>query len=268
VCNEPYFGGITREWHRHISKTIADTEAKFPAAHLISENFANGSKKIDDPDPRISIFNFHYSFPAGSVGMNYDLKRAIGNNETGFDGTGDAIYRVQSWDFILAGGGLFNHLDYSFTVGHEDGTFGPLPEKQPGGGGPALRSQFSILHEFMKRLDFVRMSPAPAVVKGVSPQTASARVLAEPGRSYAVYVYHAVQKEAGEERGKYIVQGGEQRVSLTLDLPPGSYSLAWVDTKSGKEAGKQKFRHAGGERTIESPAHSEDIALRISGVGR
>jgi hypothetical protein len=261
VCNEPYFGGITREWHRHIAKTIADAEAGFPAAHLISENFANGSKKIDDPDPRISIFDFHYSFPAESVGMNYGLKRVIGNNETGFDGTGDAIYRVQAWDFLMAGGGLFNHLDYSFTVGHEDGTFGPLPEKQPGGGGTALRAQFRVLHEFMNRLDLVSMAPAPGVIKRLDPPPTSARVLAEPGRSYAVYVYHAVEKKQGEDR-KYRIAEGEQRVSLTLDLPPGSYSAVWVDTKSGSET-KQAFRHAGGERTIESPVHEGDVALRI-----
>ena len=46
-------------------------------------------------------------------------------------GTGDAAYRTEGWDFILAGGGLFNNLDYSFTVGHEDGTF-RYPATQPG----------------------------------------------------------------------------------------------------------------------------------------
>lgn len=264
VCNEPYFGGITREWQRHIARTIADAEARLPAPHLISENFANGSKKIDDPDPLISIFNFHYSFPAESVGMNYGLKRVIGNNETGFDGTGDAIYRVQAWDFLLAGGGLFNHLDYSFTVGHEDGGFGPLPAKQPGGGGPVLRSQLGILHEFMNGIDFVRMAPAPAFIKGVSPSTCLTRALADPGRSYAVYVYHAVEKE----KGKYRIAEGEQRVSLTAALPPGSYSAVWVNPKDGSEVAKQRFAHPGGERTLQAPVHSEDIALRISVVPR
>lgn len=264
VCNEPYFGGITSEWHRHMSKTISDAEANLKAKHLISQNFANGSKKIEDPDPLISIFNFHYSFPAESVAMNYGLNRVIGNNETGFDGTGDTIYRVQAWDFLLAGGGLFNNLDYSFTVGHEDGSFGPLPATQPGGGTPALRAQFRTLHEFLQRLDFVHTSPEAGVVTAVNPAGTPVRVLADPGRNYGVYVYHAEQKEKGEERGKYVISGGEQRVTLTLDLPAGKYTALWIDPKTGGERGKEKFAHAGGERVLKSPAHTEDIALHIT----
>jgi hypothetical protein len=263
VCNEPYFGGITPEWHRHIAKTIADAEAGFAARHLISQNFANGSKVIDEPDPRISIFNFHYSFPPESVAMNYGLERVIGNNETGFDGTGEAIYRVQAWDFVLAGGGLFNNLDYSFTAGHEDGTFGPLPADQPGSGTPALRAEYRILGDFMRRLDFIHMAPAPAVVKSVGPKPASARVLSKPGELYAVYIHHAEIK-SGEAPGKCVIAGGERRATLELDLPPGSYRAVWVDTKTGAETGKLKFRHRGGVKSLESPAHSEDIALRLA----
>ena len=29
----------------------------------------------------------------------------------------DAVYRRQAWEFLLAGGGIFSMLDYSFTVG-------------------------------------------------------------------------------------------------------------------------------------------------------
>jgi hypothetical protein len=38
--------------------------------------------------------------------MNYGLNRAIGLNETGFDGPADAAYRIQGWDFLTAGGAL------------------------------------------------------------------------------------------------------------------------------------------------------------------
>jgi hypothetical protein len=261
VCNEPYFGGITQEWHRHIARTVAEADKAADGRHLISHNFANGSKKIEDPDPAISIFNFHYSFPAESVGMNYGLKRVIGNNETGFDGTADAIYRMQAWDFMLAGGGLFNHLDYSFTVGHEDGTFGPLPADQPGGGTPALRAQFGTLHRFMRGLDFVRMAPAPEAVREVLPKTAAVRVLAEPGQIYAAYIYHAARRDG--ERGKLAVVTGEQRVTLALDLPAGSYRVIWLDPKTGREAGRQRLGHTGGACRLETPPHAEDIALRV-----
>ena len=32
-------------------------------------------------------------------------------------------YRTEAWDFLIAGGGLFNNLDYSFAAGYENGTF-------------------------------------------------------------------------------------------------------------------------------------------------
>jgi hypothetical protein len=54
--------------------------------------------------------------------MNYELKRAIGLNETGFDGPADAVYRMQGWYFLYAGEALYNNLDHSFSAGYECGT--------------------------------------------------------------------------------------------------------------------------------------------------
>jgi hypothetical protein len=56
IANEPYFGGVTLEWQQHIAKTIAATEASLPKRHLISQNVANGSKKIEQPFDEVSIF--------------------------------------------------------------------------------------------------------------------------------------------------------------------------------------------------------------------
>jgi hypothetical protein len=59
ICNEPYFGGVTLEWQNHIAETIVKAEAKFKRKHLIAQNVANKSKKVVNPNPHISIFNFH-----------------------------------------------------------------------------------------------------------------------------------------------------------------------------------------------------------------
>jgi hypothetical protein len=58
-------------------------------------------------------------------------------------GNADAIYRIQGWDFLMAGGALYNNLDYSFTIGHEQGDFKP-DAKTPGGGSAMLREQLGI----------------------------------------------------------------------------------------------------------------------------
>ena len=51
VCNEPYFGGITLEWQHHVAAIVAETEAKLPRRHLVSMNIANGTAKIETPNP-------------------------------------------------------------------------------------------------------------------------------------------------------------------------------------------------------------------------
>ncbi|MEZ6059083.1 MAG: DUF6298 domain-containing protein [Planctomycetaceae bacterium] len=122
VCNEPYFGGVTMQWQHTIVDAIVEAEREFPRKHLISMNIANGRQKVDQPHPAVSIFNFHYCVPPDTVAMNYGLNKVIGENETGFRGSSDVLYRTEGWDFLLAGGGLYNNLDYSFSAKHPDGS--------------------------------------------------------------------------------------------------------------------------------------------------
>ena len=152
ICNEPFFG-VPWDWQAHIAATIADTEAALPVKHLIAQEVSLAARRIDKPVPHASIFAFHTSRTAGAVALNHHLAKPIGNNETGFDGTGDAAYRIESWQFLLAGGAFVIGLDYSFTVGHEDGSF-VVPPGQWGGGSAALRSQLGNLHVIHERAEF------------------------------------------------------------------------------------------------------------------
>ena len=117
ICNEPYATQVPDDWQRHMTTVAADAVAKLPQPVLLSQNVSNQGKRVVDPHPAISIFNFHYATPPDTIAWNAHLRRLIGDNETGFRGTADLAYRTEGWDFILAGGGLYNNLDYSFTVG-------------------------------------------------------------------------------------------------------------------------------------------------------
>lgn len=187
IANEPYFGGITLEWQHRIAEIIADEEKEFPGKHLISQNVANGRAKVDKPHPAISIYNFHYCVPPDAVAMNYRLDKVIGENETGFRGKEDVLYRTEGWDFILAGGALYNNLDYSFTTKVADGTF--LNYKSPGGGSPTLRKQLRILRSFMNSFQFVRMMPDTSVIRTISMESLQGRALVESGRQVAAYFH-------------------------------------------------------------------------------
>jgi len=247
ICNEPYFGGVTADWQAHIASTIRETEAAFPYKHLIAQNIANGSKKIENPSPAVSIFNFHYATPPVTVGMNYGLNKVIADDETGFKGTDDRPYRTEGWDFIIAGGAIYDNLDYSFTVGREDGTFA-FPKTQPGGGGPTLRRQLKILADFINGVDFVKMKPDNSVIRDGVSSPVTARALVQAGKAYAIYI-----------------RGGMGRITLTLNLPKGRYRAEWLNPRTGQIEQRQRFTHPGGPlRLAPSPEYSEDIALRIS----
>jgi hypothetical protein len=260
ICNEPYFGGVTLEWQHHIAETIAHTESALPQKHLIEQNWANGSKAITDPDPLVSAFNFHYSRPPDSVAMNRNLRLPIGNNETGFDGPADATYRIQGWDFLMAGGALYNNLDYSFIVGHEDGTFRP-PESTPGGGSPALRRQLGYLKKFFDEIPFSEMSPmAAADLQG--PDGASIRGLEKAGSVYAVYVQHA--RILPKEKPRYRTDTAIASRQVGVRLGAGNWMVMWRDTKTGRDVKKKAVQAVPDGLTIlQSPPYSEDIALVI-----
>ena len=260
ICNEPYFHGVTLAWQHRMAELIAATEAKLPYKHLVARNVANFAEAVTDPHPAISILHFHYARPPVAVAMNYWTNRLIGYDETGFDGTLDAPYRIQGWDFILAGGGHYNHLDYSFTVGHEDGTF-EFPKTQPGGGGPALRRQLKTLIDFMERLPFLRMRPAGELILGGVPADASARLLAGDDGPYALYLHHG--RPLADHLPRYVVRSSAQRATLVLNLPAGAYSLRWWHPRDGRVEGPQTIEHAGGPCYLATPEYREDLALEL-----
>lgn len=257
VCNEPYFGGVTIPWQHRIVDAIVEAEKGFPSRHLISMNIANGKRKVEKPHPAVSIFNFHYCVPPDTVAMNYGLGKVIGENETGFRGKADVLYRTEGWDFLLAGGGLYNNLDYSFTAKHPDGSFRRY--KSPGGGSPALREQLGILQRFLGSFDFLRMKPGNDVLRKVTPEL-SASALVRSGEEYAVYLHVPLPKKP-KDLGKHLRTDVE--ASVTLNLPAGEYTAEWVNTKTGAVDKTVAIEHAGGERTLASPRFDNDVALRI-----
>ncbi len=240
ICNEPYFGGVTPAWHDRIVDVIVETEKSLPKKHLISWNVQNGSAKVENPHPGLSIFNFHYSSPPDTVAMNYGLNKVIGLNETGFKGTEDAYYRNEAWEFILAGGAIYNNLDYSFTVETPDGNSVPK-EPTPGGGGVTFRKQTAILKRFLESFDFLKMKPDTGCVTNEG-----AYVLSQPGRQYALFLR--------ESQGK----------TIRMNLPQGEYLGKWVEPVHGTEKEIAVFSHSGGPVELPVPdTMNHGVALRI-----
>ncbi|MEX0821744.1 MAG: hypothetical protein WD021_06330 [Rhodothermales bacterium] len=226
-------------WQAAIIDVIRETEEALPKKHLIAENFVNFGYPLYGVDPRLSILNFHYATP-DAVEMNLGWDRVLGLDETGFAGTADSTYRVLAWRFMMAGGGLYNNLDYSFTVEHPGGA---ASNDAPGGGGTTLRNQLGSLKQFLDDMPFVEMTPDARVV--VRAPGALREALVDEGRSYAVYL------------------AGRLREDLVLDVPAGTYDIWWIDVVTGRHVRSARLTHEGGLLSLAPPSYGYDVAVRV-----
>jgi hypothetical protein len=144
---------------------------------------------------------------------------------------------------MLSGGSVFDGLDYSFSVGHEDGS--DAEPNGPGGGSAELRRRLRILREFLQGLPLVEMAPDMHTVK------------------HAAGVYTHMLSSAGGEYAMYV--DGDGAAEIVLDLPAGEYALTWVNVASGEKSAA-KFRHVGGEKTVRTSEVRGGVAMLVSRV--
>ncbi len=230
VCNEPYFGGVTDQWQRRIIDGLVAAQREVGCHKLISLNIANGSQRVDDPHPAVSLFNFHYCHPPLAVAENWHLNKPIGENETGFRGQPDFLYRTEGWDFMLAGGALYNNLDYSFSVSHPAGTLSDY--RSPGGGSRSLRQQLGVLKQLIDGLPLPHIAPQPTSLVKTS-QDLICSCLGQADKTYLVYVHRKIPKKldpAALER----LHTPHPPVELSLELPAGVYEVARINPVSGE----------------------------------
>ena len=230
----------TMAWQARVAQWITSEEAGVPNPHLIAQDCCNFRYAVRDVLPGVSVMNFHYAY-AEAATLNYGLGKALSYDETGFLGRDDESYARQAWNFMLSGGGIFDHLDYSFSVGHEDGS--DLERNGPGGGSPGLRKRLRVLSEFLRGLPLVEMSPDFSLVKHAGGVVTHA--LSSSKGEYAMYV------------------DGSGPTEMVLSLPVGEYELSWVDVAGAGMSGTEAFRHAGGERIVRTPAFRNGIAMQL-----
>jgi len=230
------------EWQKRMAQIVVDTEADLPKKHLIAQNYTNFSHSIDKVDPNVSIMNFHYVWPE-AVWLNYGWNRPVSFDESGFAGSETDTYLGQAWQFMMAGGSIFNNLDYSFFIGKEDGTG---VNNAPGAGSTQLRQQLKFMRTFIETFDFVKMQPDFETVKhapGVQVQCIS-----EPGKQYAMVLTGVY--------GKFV----------NLDLPKGKYNYQFVCPYSGKKLKSGFFnQNKSGVKKLNVPMFDRMVVLRITG---
>jgi hypothetical protein len=236
---------LSLAWQAKVVDWIASEESSLPHPHLIAEDYSNFRGSVRSVLPGVSVVNFHYAYPE-AVAWNYGIGKAISYDETGFLGRNDDAYRREAWNFMMAGGSVFDQLDYSFSPGHEDGM--DAEENGPGGGSAALRRQLRVLSEFLREFSLVDLRPDARVVKHASGVIAHA--LSNPGHEYGIYL------------------DGSGSAEVTLELPAGEYSCEWMNVETGAITGREHFRHKGGEKMLVTPEFRNGTALRLSVIGQ
>lgn len=232
--------GLALKWQAWIASVIRDEESRMPKSHLIAQNISNFLYDQKELPPGISLINFHYAHPEAVI-LNQHIGGIIGLDETGFMPHKDRLYIDQAWRFILAGGGLYNNLDYSFTVDHEDGTW-HIPESNPGWGGPAFRKKLSYLVETMKLVPFHEMEYSGSLVKSAD-TLLTQYGLVKPGECYLLFLE------------------GCNGLELIPDVPAGRYTLSWLNVDTGKWIKEQL--PLGNIHAITSPMEEDRVVLLI-----
>lgn len=233
---------VSLEWQDKIASIIHDEEMQLSNKHLVAQNICNFGIAIQSPNPTVSIFNFHYAHPE-AASENLDKQAAMALDETGFMPHNDFLYRSQAWKFILAGGALYNNLDYSFVVGKEDGTH-PIDDRTPGWGGSDYRNQVKVLKDFIESFEFTNMRPDNSLLKEKEDKD-GIEILAENGKQYAIYIH-----------------GGNKAV-LSLEIPDGNYRAEWVNPLSGAIVNAETVVSKNTTLVLPVPPFKEDIAVRL-----
>jgi hypothetical protein len=264
LCNEPWFynqeqpgfvsqpPAAVKAWIGRVAEWVVEEETRLGRRHLLGVDVSNqgtavAAQDLEGPFRRLSVFTFHYDGNAESLQLNRGLARAIGFNETGFNGVKDDVYRSQGWNYLLSGGSLYGHLDFSFTVGHEDGSDTPRfsTPLYDGGGGRALRAQLAVLRRFMDALPLARLRPDDSIVVGGAEAW---RALAAPGEAYALWL------------------PGDGPLEVVLALPPGEWRYEWVDVLTG-EVRAETARHESWATKRRGTRRGGGVALRVLRAG-
>lgn len=264
VANEPWFDNqehpgfasppplATKKWIQQVSDWIVETERALPKKHLISLDYTNEGQIIPENElntffKNISVFNHHYDRNAWSVKFNYHRTNHIMSfNETGLMPPVTAQYRIQGWKYIFSGGALYNNLDFTFQVGHEDGSGGTnfTCEWYNGCTDPEMKYQLAALLRFMNSIQFINMKPDYRAV-ALNYGDENIYPLVWEGHQYAVYF-----------------EGGS-RAKIKLHVPPGTWQVKWLQPSDLKELEVETVKLQQGSLDLIGPKYEDDILLYV-----
>ena len=244
ICDEPTInGGKDSEvipWILAMKDAFLEAERALPKKHVLGQTVQSSSPDLSGDAWCDWLPTEYVAAARAALEKNYGANKPIVDVESDYYGYGlvkpytvDDV-RVEGWWFMLGGGAGFIHLNGEYYRGQETGGSDTqtriVPEKK-------------ILKDFMESLDLVGLHRFTGL--GGIPAGAFASAIAEPGRQYAVYLFHG--KNDGQWGAHYVVTRGAFEDTLTLSsVPSGEYALEWIDPTTGKVKRTESRTHSGG----------------------
>lgn len=267
LCDEPSLVGkpdgsitvhpdsLTAPWLLELKDAFLETESGLPKKHILGQTARNLSPDLSR-EPWCDWVAVEYVKPAAAgLEADYPARKPMIDVESDYFGFGltspytSTDIRLEGWWFMLSGGAGFINLNGEYIAGRETG--GAETQK-------VIVPQKKILMGFMNRLDLSGVSRFTGL-DGV-PADAFASALAEPGKQYAVYVFHGTHD--GKWGAHFVAKSGSYRDTLTLKaVPAGSYRAEWMDPATGAVTDSENFTWPGGDLKITTPLYSIDAAL-------
>jgi len=174
-------------WVAHLAQAVTATESSLVKKHLVAvqvEGPVGGPLDLS-ASPNVSVIVTQYVWQAGfqmggmkALELECGHNKPIDFNETnwypfGYKGDGLADSRVEAWEFIIGGGGSFNHLNGRFTV---PDPAGKTPDNA------RILGTLKNLKDFIYSFNFLKMSPQTNFVVSGIPQGVYCRGISEIGQ--------------------------------------------------------------------------------------
>jgi len=280
-------------WHDCMVQQLQSYEATQPNGnHLIGVNYhaktsidslTNGSFPLSSP--YVAVVNSHYAVvangtadPYGGVLMIRDynngvygqLGRIFGFNEGRFtpdlsqspDRSGWSA-RAEAWEFMLNGGGAFDHLGYDWknnTVAHN------------------VRTYLGKLNTFLQSVSLQNMSrkvtgSLPSFIVSGLPAYGTTSSFGNTywgamqwdKNQFVLYIHHSTLSTDSFKRYVPTASGTfHHTLQLQLGTQTGNFLAEWIDPPTGTVLSSVPFAWNGVSYTLpQSPDYNFDIALRI-----
>jgi hypothetical protein len=244
-------------WVHGLRDAFLEAEAALPKKHVLGQTVQSLSPDLSG-EPWCAWLPTEYVRAAtAALDKDYAARKPIVNVESDYFGHGLVKpytvedVRVEGWWFLVGGGAGTISLNGEYHRGQETG--GPDTRER-------ILPQRRVLKDFLLSFDLASMERFGGV--GAVPAGAFASAIAQPGRQYALYLFHA--KDDGQWGAHFVATPGSYRDTFALRaVPAGSYRLEWVDPVSGVVRASETVRWAGGDLALTTPPYSLDVALRM-----